>query len=342
MFINAWSISLLVCAAAALFLTAGATRTAIRVVRRWSPDSDTAAQIRLENETWLAALYVQYGMVLQVMSLLLLVLAADNFSRVLVGAMCATGAFLANSYGLAALTVKVTGVFFYGFWLVLHRLDLRSRQMALTRVKFYYLLGIGPLLLIDIWLTLQYLSGLQPDIITSCCGIVFAGGAGDGKNMVGAVTTNEMFVVYTIVAMGVISMAAFLLFRCSRSPLRRALFFDLFFAVLVLFFFLLSLYVITAVISPYIYAMPSHRCPFDILQPEYGYVGYPIYFLLISSTFMSFCAAVAPRFAHLPDLSGAVQRLRRRFLQLSLLFYTLFLIIIFWFPFMYHWAGGER
>ena len=53
----------------------------------------------------------------QIVSLLLYILAADHFSTMLSGAMCATGSLLANGYGLPLLLVKITGVFFCGFWI---------------------------------------------------------------------------------------------------------------------------------------------------------------------------------------------------------------------------------
>jgi len=152
MLLNSWSITLLVTSAAALFLAGGAVRTAIRTLRYWDSDADTARQIELENETWLSALLMQYGMVLQILALLLLVLAADNYSEILIGAMCATGAFLANEYGIPLLLVKIFGIFFYGFWIVLHRLDISSEHLPLTRIKYGYVLLLVPLLLADIFL----------------------------------------------------------------------------------------------------------------------------------------------------------------------------------------------
>ena len=140
MLLNSWSITLLVISAASIFLAGGAVRTAIRILRFWDADADTARQIHLENETWLSALLMEYGMVLQLVALLLLVLAADSYSEILVGAMCATGAFLANGYGTPLLLVKIVGIFLYGFWIVLHRLDISSEHLPLTRIKYLYLL----------------------------------------------------------------------------------------------------------------------------------------------------------------------------------------------------------
>lgn len=339
---NSWALALLVSAAAAFFLLGGAIRTAIRVLVSWAPEQDTAAQIALENETWLAALLVRYGMVLQLVSLLLLVLAADSFSHILVGAMCATGAFVANDYGMPALLIKLFGVFFYGFWLVLHRLDIRSEFLPLTRIKFAYLLLLGPLLLADIALLVLYLINLRPDIITSCCGVVFAAASGNAGNLVGPLPVGSVMLLFYGTAVALVLLAIFLL-RRNRAGLPRggAPLANFIFGTVCMFFFMFSLVVITAAISPYIYALPSHRCPFDILRGEYHGVGYPIYFSLMLATFAGMSCAATSFFANLPGLAEPVHRLRQTFLRIFFICLPVFLAIVTWFPLNSVLKGGE-
>jgi hypothetical protein len=317
-------------------------RTAIRTLRFWDSDADTARQIELENETWLSALLMQYGMVLQILALLLLVLAADNYSEILVGAMCATGAFLANGYGIPLLLVKIFGVFFYGFWIVLHRLDISSEHLPLTRIKYGYVLLLVPLLLADILLLTLYLVDLRPDIITSCCGVVFGGVAGDGKNLVGPMPVFLMMLLFYGLA-GLLFVGGFVLLkRIAKGPLPGEKLIGCLFSLLWLLFFALSLLVITAVISSYIYAMPFHRCPFDILQKEYYSIGYVIYFALFTATFFGMSAGLTTLFTAMPDMRRAVASFRTTALCLSLLLLPLFLAVVSWFPAVYLLGGGDR
>ncbi len=339
---NSWAIALLVSAAAAFFLLGGAIRTAIRVLVSWAPEQDTASQIALENETWLAALLVRYGMVLQLASLLLLVLAADSFSHILVGAMCATGAFVANGYGMPALLVKLFGVFFYGFWLVLHRLDIRSEFLPLTRIKFAYLLLLGPLLLADITLLFLYLTNLTPDIITSCCGVVFAAARGEGGNLVGPLPVGSVMLLFYGIAGVLVFLALFLLQHNREAPPTAGMpGANFIFGCVCLFFFMLSLVVVTAVISPYIYALPSHRCPFDFLRGEYHGVGYPIYLSLMAATFAGMSCAATSFFAKLPGLAAPVRRFRQTCLRIFLFSLPVFLALVTWFPLAYLFKSGE-
>ncbi len=341
MLLNSWSIALLVSSIASLFLAGVTVRTAIRVLRFWDPAADTARQIHLENETWLSALLVEYGMVLQLFSLLLLVLAADSYSETLIGAMCATGAFLANGYGIPLLLLKILGIFLYGFWIVLHRLDIRSEYLPLIRIKFYYLLFLVPLLLADVVLLLLYLVHLKPDIITSCCGIVFGNASGDGKNLVGPVPVQLVLALFYGLAGMLFAVGLVMLRRLGRGKIPAGKPAGMLFSLLWIIFFSLSLLVITAVISSYIYEMPFHRCPFDILKKEYGYVGYLIYLPLFAATFSGMTTGATTLFATMSGLEEPVGRLQKNSLRICLVLLPLFLIVVSWFPVLYYFGGGK-
>ncbi len=341
-FINAWAIALLVAAAAALFVLGGATRTAVKVLLHWDPGSDRARQIALENETCLAALLVRFALLLQLFSLLLLVQAADSFSHILAGAMCATGAFVANDYGMPVLAVKLFGVFFYGFWLVLHHLDLRSEFLPLTRLKFGYLLLLAPLLVADISLVVLYLAKLRPDIITSCCGVVFATAAGEGRNLVGPLPATSVMLLFYGLA-GLLLVLAFILKKRTErdGPAGDLPLLNISYASGCMVFFVLALMVITTVISPYIYALPSHRCPFDILRTEYYAVGYPIYLSLMVLTFAGISGGVTAFLRKRCGLGEPVRRFRNTCLKAFLLLLPIFLMLVSWYPARYLLTGGE-
>ncbi len=342
MLLNSWSITLIVISVASLFLAGGAVRTAVRVLRFWDGDADTAGQIQLENETWLSALLMEYGMVLQLVALLLLILAADSYSEIMIGAMCATGAFLANGYGMPLLLIKILGIFFYGFWIVLHRLDVGSELLPLTRLKYLYLLILVPLLLLDMVLLILYLVNLKPDIITSCCGVVFGNSAGDGKNLIGPMPVQAVMFLFYCLAGVIFGLGSILLKRVDKGSAPFAKTTGGVFSLLWIIFFCLSLVVITAVISSYIYGMPFHRCPFDILKKEYNMVGYLIYFTLFPATFLGMSAGFTAFFAKLPGLERSVPVFCKTSLRFSLLLLSLFLIVVSWYPVVYLLGGGAR
>jgi hypothetical protein len=284
---------------------------------------------------------MQYGLVFQLLSLVLLVLAADTFSSLLVGAMCATGAFLANDYGIAALLVKIVMVFFCGYWLLLHRLDLQSESYPLVRVKYWYLLLLVPLLAVDGALQSAYLFLLEPDVITSCCGVVFRPDTGNGFNLLDPYSTPLLLVLFYSLAVFLLVSGLWFYRKLKKQAEECPQLLCGLYACGWVLFFLVSLWAITIFFSSYIYAMPSHRCPFDILQPEYGYIGYPIYLSLFLGAFLgSACgiAALVRRHAGLAEPVAAFQAIA---LPVSLIFLLIFLLITSYAPLQYIIAGGE-
>lgn len=342
MFVNPWSIALLICSAAALFITGGAVQTAIRVLRFWDYNADSAGQIRLESETWLAALLMQYAMFLQLISLFLLILALDSYAEVLVGAMCATGALFASSYGPPFLLVKIVGLFCFGGWILIHRLDLCSESSPLVRLKFSLLVLLLPLQVVDAFFLFAYLMELEPDIITSCCGVIFGSGAGDGRNFVGPLPILPLMSLFYTLAVVLLGYSLFMEKRNNRNTSTTTQCISLVFSILWLLFFLLGLLVIVAVVSSYIYGMPSHRCPFDILKKEYNYIGFPIYVTLFVATFSGMSAGMVGILESWPGLFEHVRRYRKMATRTVIVLMPIFLLLVTWFPAAYILAAGER
>jgi len=334
MLLNSWSIALAICGLVVLFLMAIAVRSALRVLFFWDLASDSNRQIQLENEIWLTSTLVEYALAIQIVSLILFVLAADFYSHSITGAMCATGSFLANSYGIPALVIKIGGVFFYGYWIVLHRLDIGSEQYPLVRMKYLYLLLLFPLLLLDLTLESFFIYGLKPDIITSCCAVVFDDATGGGTNLLAGFShTTSMALFYGtlggIVAFGV------LLLRYWRRWL------SVMFGGCCLWFFFLSLTVITTEFSSYIYAMPFHKCPFCILKPEYHYIGFLIYATLFAGTFFGMNVALLETIRTGKGLGKSVAVFQKISVRISLLFLLLFAFVSSYHYWRYLLVGGE-
>lgn len=334
MFLNSWSLGLSLASLIGILLGIYACRTAIRVLRYWDPSSDSNLQIKLENEIWLASTLVEYGLGFQILTLVLFVLAADTFSQVIVGAMCATGSLSANSFGIPALMVKIAGVFFYGFWIVLHKLDINSEAYPLVRIKYFYLILLLPLLVTDITLQSLYLGRLTPDIITSCCAVVFSSSAATGRNLLASFSQNNLLWLYYGTGISLVGVGSLLLHRWNK-PLA------LVFSAGWLWFLGLAAMAIITVFSSYIYAMPYHNCPFCILKPEYHYIGLVLYFTLIPAAFFGLSTALVEPFKNCADLSGPVRRYQRMAVKISILLLLLFAATSSFHFLVYKISGGE-
>lgn len=335
MFLNSWSLALCLLSGLSIFLIGVACKTAIRVLRLWDPAADSQRQIALESEIWLSSTLVQYGLGFQVVSLLLYILAADHFSQMLSGAMCATGSLLANEYGIPLLLVKITCVFFCGFWIVLHQIDISSEEYPLVRVKYVFLLLLLPLLVADTTLLFLYLHGLHPDIITSCCAVIFGEGSGGAvQNLVSGQDEQSSLLIYYGWA-AVIAVVGILAWWRQKISLY------LLYGFGVAAFFVLALNTLTTVLSSYIYAMPFHKCPFCMLKKEYGYIGFFIYVPLFVAVFCGVTPMLIEPCKTKKALVVTVTRLQRKLVALSVLALVVYTALSSYHYIVYSLMGGE-
>ncbi|MFN2354277.1 MAG: hypothetical protein ABR512_07115 [Desulfopila sp.] len=353
MLANSWSIALLICMAGSLFLVLLAASTALRILLFWDADSDAERQVDLEGRVWLAAALVESALGVQIFSLILLVLAADAFSQMIAGAMCATGSFLANSYGPTVLLLKLVGAFCSGFWLVLHRLDLRSEHFPLLRVKFCCVMLLLPLLVADGYYLFQYLTHLEPDIITSCCGVIFASDA-LRTNFFSIAMAPQVLLPLFYLGSALLMVGGIILGRkvsidghprsgyvMPNIAPNTTIVCIVINGLLHLLFLILALVAVTIFFSSYIYAMPYHNCPFDILKAEYNFIGFPIYFALFGASFLAISSAVVAPFHARPGLAVAMQKYQSVALKIAAILLLLFVVLVTYPYIRYVIAGGE-
>jgi hypothetical protein len=73
--------------------------------------------------------------------------------------------------------------------------------------------------------------------------------------------------------------------------------------------------------STYIYELPTHHCPFCMLQKDYNYIGYLLYIVLFLGTFYGM-------------LSGFEKNYKKD-MKLSFYFITIYTILISLYPIIY-------
>jgi hypothetical protein len=80
-------------------------------------------------------------------------------------------------------------------------------------------------------------------------------------------------------------------------------------------------------ISVYFYELPTHHCPFCILHPEYGYVGYLLYLSLLSAAVSGLGVGAIMPFQTKASLAAIIPRIQKRLALVSVLAYAVFMII---------------
>jgi len=295
----------------------------IKIFFRWDANSSSEEQILLERKTWLISSLLNYALGLQIFSALLFIATAEDIHQLFVGAMCATGSLNANLVGWLVLLIKGVLLFAAALWVVINRLDQRTEDCPLVRPKYLALLLLTPLVALDFYLQWRYFSGLQPEVITSCCGSLFsAEGESVVSELAGMPVRQAMLLFFSIVAVHLLILL--LCIACKAAVLRNLLF-----ITSVLMFFV-SIGAIVSFISLYIYQMPSHHCPFDMLQANYSYVGYPIYLGLFIATLYGMLPGICQPLRKYKSLEREIDAIEKRWLWLSLFGMLFFLLISCW------------
>ena len=92
--------------------------------------------------------------------------------------------------------------------------------------------------------------------------------------------------------------------------------------------FIVSVSALISFISLYFYQLPTHHCPFCILQKEYYYVGYLLYVTLLGGVVCGASTGALLPARNIPSLRELLPGIERRLTLVSLLFYLLFAIIV--------------
>lgn len=316
-------LALLLGALISLALLATGAALGLRIARRWHPERADEEQLQLERLGDLVATLVQWAVAFETLSLLLFLYTVDDLHPLFAGAMCATGTLNANPVGWHLLWIKLLLFLLGALWWVANRLDRQAPDAPLTRPKYLALLLLLPLCAADLAVMALFFLGLKPEIITSCCGSLFST-AGSGVAAELAALPMRPMIIAFYAAAGLFGGVMLLCRRRQEWGWRTLL------AVTSAGFGGVALASVVAFISVYFYKLPSHHCPFDLLQGHYHMVGYPLYLLLFGAILCGLVPQLLALMRPLPSLAGTLAGLERRWLTAGLLLLAGLLILVSW------------
>jgi hypothetical protein len=303
-----------------LLLLTYAAGLGVKILRSWDIGNSSEEQLALERKTYLVSTLVRYGLAFEIVSAFLFVYTADDLHTLLVGAMCATGSLNANSFGFPALYVKIAIFFGASAWIAMDSLDSRAEDYPLTQKKYRLLLFIVPLVLAAFVLQILYFRSIDPNVITSCCGVLFSEGGTNIGSSLASLPVRQTEVIFfgsfaVLVALGLAVM------KSARKL------FIIPFSILSAAFFVVSIASIISFVSLYFYRVPTHHCPFDMLQSEYYYSGYPLYFSLFAGCFFGAMTGIIEPFRKIRTVSALIPGVQRRWALVSIVCLTIFVLI---------------
>jgi hypothetical protein len=286
------------------------------ILRSWNFDAFTAEQFKLENRSYLVMSIIMFALVLKIGLLPYFVHTIDKLSDLVPGAMCAAGVIKANAYGNPLLALKIAILFFSGLWLSLNRLDLTEKHYPYMKIKSWLFVGIFVLLSAEYALDILYFTHIETTKPVSCCSVIFGRVGGVNDLPLGLDIPKLLTLFYLLYALTLLTTLANMALLSIASAL---------------FFAIVAYYATVYFFGTYIYELPTHQCPFCMLQDHYHYVGYILWGCLLAGVFGVVDAALLQRF---------FRKESRKLKRFSLLCLTLFVALCSGYVGMYYLKNG--
>ncbi len=259
LFLNNQVIVYLFSEAALLALTILLFAKIVKFLWFWDFRSYSNRQLKLEKEAYLAMTIATLLFTLKSVLLIFFVHTIDKLSLIIPGAMCAAGVISANSYGMDLLFIKLTVIFTLLLFLIANSYDLQAKTYPLFRFKSWVLIIASGLIFIEFFLDISYFTHIDTSTPVSCCSALFGNLEGANPLPFGLDITKLLLLFYMLYLGTIIALTL----ETKTITLLTLLLFGVIAYYGVVYFF-----------GTYIYELPTHKCPFCMLQREYYYVGY--------------------------------------------------------------------
>lgn len=227
-------------------------------------DSTTSYQYKLATKGYLVATIIFFIATIKLSIFLYFIWTMDSISSIVPGAMCAAGIVSATDYGSFMFGLKMVNLFLLCGWILIHINDTKSIESRFLKLKFTLFQPLFFLLVLEFILTMSHFSRITTDTPVACCSIVFS----QSDIATKAFIHTDTFILGLFFG----SFVLYVLSGVLKKPLL--------FGFLSVGFAVSAIYALIRFFSPYVYELPTHMCPYCLLQSEYYYVGYLIYALV--------------------------------------------------------------
>ncbi len=243
----------------------------IKIYFGWDLNSNKQKQYKLEKNSYLTATIIKYIFAIKLPLFLFFIFTLDKISTVLTGAMCAAGVVDATEYGMFLFILKIINLYLFGFWLILHKLDISNEHLPYTKLKFGFFILAFLVFLTELVLETIMFASIDPAVMVSCCGTLYSAAS---SSYISTLFQIEPFILLGLFYTNFLLLLIFYFYKNSYI-----------YAILSILFLIIAIISLISIFGTYIYELPTHHCPFCFLQKDYYYVGYLIYSTLFAGTF---------------------------------------------------------
>ena len=229
--------------------------------------------------------------------------------------MCGAGVISANDYGMPIFIIKLVVLFLGVCWSIANTIDLQNNY-AYTKRKYELFFGIFILLTLEFLLQGLYFTHISLESPVMCCSIIY-GASNSGSTLPLSLSPSTLSVAFGIL---------FIMLFIALINKTKTLSFML--GALFLYF---GYYFVLHVVGIYVYELPTHICPFCMLQREYFYVGYLLWGSLFLGSFFSMAPLV---------LEGLIHQESKQSFTVAIFFNLLLAIIALYFVVGFYLKNG--
>jgi len=289
---------------------------AYRIQKDFNINNTSSKQYSLEKQTYLASYIIKFSLYLKIASILFFVFTLDKLSTIIPGAMCAVGVTASSDYGIYLLLFKILNIYLFGFWLLLNKNDMNDESYPYTIIKFKYFLFVYVFFLFEMTLQYLYFFDINPQELVSCCGTVFyeatTSVVGQLTNIPNEISLPIFYIVFLLLIITTIKKYVLLN------------------GILNLLFLVIGIITLISFFGTYVYELPTHRCPFCLLQSDYYYAGYAFYTFIILGTFFGIANAFIK----------TTVGLSLNYCKFSLLFNSMYILAVTIYPIRFYIING--
>jgi len=259
-------------------LLAVAFIVSLKVLLKWDFESFTPFQFALERQAYLVSTIILFVFLMKFILVVYFIFSIDALSLLLPGAMCAAGVIKANIYGSYLLILKLFILFLLILWIYVHSYDMRTKNHQWFRKKSWLFSLIFVLIIVELGLDFSYFSNIDTHMPVSCCSALF--GQLEGANPLPfGLSVSLLLVLF------------YLLYILVILTIKSG--YTILYILANILFVFLSYYAVVYFFGTYVYQLPTHKCPFCMLQQEYYYVGYLLWGSLFMGTYIGLSDAVS-------------------------------------------------
>jgi hypothetical protein len=290
----------------------------IHILKNWNFKSTSYLQYNLEKKSYLITLIIYFTISIKLFLLPFFIYTIDTLSNIITGAMCGAGVIDLNNYGENLVILKILILFFGLFWLVINNEDIKQKNFPFLKRKLYYFIFIFFLINIEFYLDIKYFINISTESITQCCSTIY-----------NTISTNPLPFSISIQYLLIVFFTIFILsFLSNISNLKQKYLIS---ALLNLLLLYISYYAIVYFFGIYIYQLPTHNCPFCMLQKDYYYIGYIIFIFIFLGTFFGIINLI---------LKLLIKNTIKKYYILSNIFNTIYILILILYVIVFYIKNG--